>query len=550
MMSRILAVKAALWFFCGAAMVVAVARFWHGLGATTALTDRTPWGLWIGFDVMGGVALAAGGFMVTGTVHVLQLSRYKPLLRPAVLTAFLGYCAVIVGLIFDLGLPHHIWHPMTHWQTGSALFEVAWCVILYLVVLALELSPVVLEGTRLSRLLALLRRITIPLVILGIMISTLHQSSLGTVILIMPHRLHPLWYSPILPLLFLVSAISLGLMMVVAESLTTAWIYRREPEIPLLEGLARAALPVLGLYFLMRVGDLAWRGQLRHLDTSLPGLLFMVEMLLAVLLPMALLALPRVRRSRWGLGCASGLVVAGLVLNRVTVSGIATLSSTGDSYSPAWTEFAISLGIVAAAALVFFFMVEHFKVLGRGRPESPGTWKKGLLINAPVFVVAAALAYSLLPGEARSGPRPRATPVQPAKGGETLIIDGDRAHLRVAFEHTTHQEMLGEDQSCPKCHHRDLAGQSNSPCAGCHGDMHLPTRVSNLGPPKEGSSIKANNKMPAMVVGYKAAMHGLCIPCHRQEAGEEDPPASQATAKRESLSYECGACHPPTLKNQ
>jgi len=544
-MSRIQTVKAFLWTICGAAMVVAVARFWHGLGATTALTDRTPWGLWIGFDVMGGVALAAGGFMVTGTVHVLQLSRYTPLLRPAVLTAFLGYCAVIVGLIFDLGLPHHIWHPIIHWQTGSALFEVAWCVILYFAVLALEVAPVVLERTHFKRALRLLRRITVPLVILGIMLSTLHQSSLGSLLLIMPHRLHPLWYSPILPLLFFISAIALGLMMVVAESLTTAWLYRRQPELSLLEGLARAVLPVLGLYFVIRCGDLVWRSKLQHLDTSLPGLLFLAEMVLTVLLPMVLLAAPGARRSRVGLGLAASLVVAGFVLNRITVSIVATLSSTGDTYFPAWTEFAVSLGVVAGAALVFFFFVEHFSVLGEEISRGRGTWKKGLLCNGPAFMVAVALAYSFLPGEARSGPRPRATPVQPAKGGETLIIDGDRAHLRVAFEHTTHQEMLGEEQSCPKCHHRDRPGQSNSTCAGCHGDMHLPTRISDLGPPKEGSSIKANNKGPAMAVGYKAAMHGLCIPCHRQEAGEEDPPASQATARRDPLIYECGACHPP-----
>ena len=196
MSKRLITLKTVLWTFAGALAALTFARFWHGLGATTNLSDATPWGLWIALDVMAGVALAAGGFVLAGTVYIFGLEKYRPLVRPAILTAFLGYVAVAVGLIYDLGLPWHIWHPMVYWQHHSVLFEVAMCVMTYLAVLALEFSPVVLEHPSFERpvfrvMLRLLKMFTIPLVIAGIILSTLHQSSLGSLFLIVPHRLHP-----------------------------------------------------------------------------------------------------------------------------------------------------------------------------------------------------------------------------------------------------------------------------------------------------------------------------------------------------------------------
>jgi len=261
-------VKSILWFIMGAAAVVAVARFYRGLGSSTAMSDTTPWGLWIGFDVMGGVALAAGGFVVAATVYVFRRDQCHAVARSAVLTAFLGYVAVAVGLLFDLGLPWNIWRPMFHWQHHSALFEVAWCVMLYLAVLALEFSPVVLEKSPFQKLYKFAKALTLPLVILGIMLSTLHQSSLGTLFMIMPFRLHPLWYSPLLPLIFFVSAVGLGLAMVCVESLFSSWLYDRKVERPLLNGLAKAAVWVLSLYCLIRIGDTCWTGTGRATSSS------------------------------------------------------------------------------------------------------------------------------------------------------------------------------------------------------------------------------------------------------------------------------------------
>ncbi|MEJ2369159.1 MAG: polysulfide reductase NrfD, partial [Acidobacteriota bacterium] len=197
--NRIVVFKGILWLLTGLAAAVAVIRFVFGLGVSTALTDTTPWGLWIGFDVMGGVALAAGGFVLAALVHIFHRDRYHAAARPAILTAFLGYGAVVVGLLFDLGLPWHIWHPVVFWNIHSPLFEVAWCVMLYLTVLALEVAPVILVKTHFQRLYRFLTRLALPIMILGIMLSTLHQSSLGSMLLIMPFRVHPLWYSKLLP---------------------------------------------------------------------------------------------------------------------------------------------------------------------------------------------------------------------------------------------------------------------------------------------------------------------------------------------------------------
>ena len=214
-MNKLNTVKSILWALVSIGVVLAISRFSMGLGATTNLSDDIPWGLWIVFDVMGGVALAAGGFVIAGTVYIFHLEKYRPILRPAVLTAFLGYIAVAVGLLFDLGLPWRIWHAMILWQHHSVLFEVAWCVMLYLTVLALEFAPVVLEHKWFQHPLfqtihRLLKWFTIPLVIAGIVLSTLHQSSLGSLFLIMPHRLHPLWYTPILPTIVLCNSDWIG----------------------------------------------------------------------------------------------------------------------------------------------------------------------------------------------------------------------------------------------------------------------------------------------------------------------------------------------------
>jgi len=293
MMTRVGAVKTILWAIVGLWVAVSVVRFATGLGTTTDLDNATPWGLWIAFDVMSGVALAAGGFVMAATVYIFGLERFRPFVRPAILTAFLGYAAVAVGLLYDLGQPWRIWHPMIYWQHHSVLFEVAMCVMLYLTVLALEFAPVALEhpvfGHPIFRAIHHgLKRVTILLVIAGIVLSTLHQSSLGSLFLIAPHRVHPLWYSPYLYVLFFVSAVGLGLMTVTLESYASAWLFGHRIRRDRIAGLGAAAAVVLGLYAVLRLGDLAMRGQFGLIVTgSWQSTLFLIEMGLSAVAPAA-----------------------------------------------------------------------------------------------------------------------------------------------------------------------------------------------------------------------------------------------------------------------
>ena len=586
---RIVVFKGVLWFLAGLAAAVALIRFTFGLGVATALSDTTPWGLWIGFDVMGGVALAAGGFVMAALVHIFHREKYHPAARPAILTAFLGYAAVAVGLLFDLGLPWHIWHPMFFWNVRSPLFEVAWCVMLYLTVLALEVAPTILEKTKFQRALKFFTRLALPIMILGIMLSTLHQSSLGTMLLIMPFRLHPLWYTPVLPELFFVSAICLGLCMVMFESSTTSWLYRRKPESEMLAGLAKLASIALALYLAFRIGDLAFHGKLGlAFDGSGMANLFLVEMALCAALPMALFAIPRVRRSFTAVWLVSLCSVLGFVLNRINASGLSQVWATDVFYFPAWTEFAISLGIVSGCAIVFFFIQEHFPVDPHGLKEAQeereaagravprfapfsqvwlgAGWRKSARVYSMLFALALALGLTLAP---KSEPVADDAAVR-ARGGAVLRIGASAPH--VYFDHLKHQETFGKADSCRLCHHLHLPGDVGTPCSECHrstfrqtetfdhsrhvarldgnrscGRCHEEEGAEKLLKAKacEGCHAKETPMMAANPVvktfksgkaaGYRDAMHGMCIPCHREKAG--DPEVNRPDLAR------CGACH-------
>ena len=192
-------------FLMAAGFYATFVRFTKGLGASTNLSDQFPWGIWVSFDVLCGVMLAAGGFTLTAAVHILNIKRLHSIIRPTILTAFLGYLLVSAALMFDLGKPYNIWHPLIMRNPHSVMFEVAYCVMLYTAVLALEFSPIVLERFKMEKSLKIVGRILIPLVIFGVILSTLHQSSLGTLYLIVPEKLHPFWYSPLLPVFFFLS---------------------------------------------------------------------------------------------------------------------------------------------------------------------------------------------------------------------------------------------------------------------------------------------------------------------------------------------------------
>jgi Ni/Fe-hydrogenase subunit HybB-like protein len=350
-----------LWLLLLLGLVAAIIRFSQGLGAATSLSDGRPWGLWISFDVLCGVALAAGGFTLAATVYIFRLERFYPLLRPTIITAFLGYLLAAGSIIFDLGHPLRFWHPIFHWNLHSPMFEVAICVMLYTTVLALEVSPVVFEGLDWRKPLKWVRAITIPLVIAGIVLSTMHQSSLGSLFLLVPNRLNALWYTAWLPLLFFISAVCAGLSMIIIESSLSASAYRRKLEFGLLKEVGGALFYVLALYLILRLLFLLLDGKLGLMFSSGgASILFLLEVVGGVILPLALLSMPKFRHSRTGLFRAALLVTLGVVLNRFNVSffGLA-----GASYLPTWMELAVTIGLIAAGLLAYDFMIKRFPVL-------------------------------------------------------------------------------------------------------------------------------------------------------------------------------------------
>jgi Ni/Fe-hydrogenase subunit HybB-like protein len=361
-------IKLTFWKLVFVALLAAgfyatVVRFTQGLGQSTNLNDQFPWGIWVGFDVLCGVMLAAGGFTLTAAVHIFNIKRLHPIVRPTVLTAFLGYLLVSVALMFDLGRPYRIWHPLIMRNPHSVMFEVAYCVMLYTTVLALEFAPIVLERFNLQRPLKIIRAILIPTVILGVMLSTLHQSSLGTLYLIMPEKLHPFWYSPLLPAFFFISAIAVGLAMTIFESSMSSRHFGRQLELPILQELGRVLVVVLCVYGTLRFEDLLHRGILRlTLVPSYEMYLFWLEISLSLALPLILLSQRKVRSTAGGLYVAAVLVVLGFITNRLNVSITGLESSAGLHYVPKWTEIAVTGAIIAAGFALFGLAVKYLPI--------------------------------------------------------------------------------------------------------------------------------------------------------------------------------------------
>jgi Ni/Fe-hydrogenase subunit HybB-like protein len=352
-------------------------RIFYGLGGSTNLSDQFPWGIWIAFDVMCGVGLAAGGFTLVAIVHIFRIEKYHPVLRPAILTAFLGYSLVVVGLLFDLGRPDRLWHPLVMWNPHSVMFEVAWCVTLYSTVLFLEFLPVVFEKFGLHKPLEWIHRISVPLMILGVLLSTLHQSSLGTLFLIVPEKLYPLWYTPILPLLFYVSAIAVGLAMTIFESWHSSRAFGRALELPLLASLGRVLAVVMSVYLWIRFLDLSHRHVFPLLSQNrIETWLFALEIVLMVV-PTILLYQSSIRLRPGRLYACAVMVVFGFIANRLNVGTTGLEAGSGVHYVPRWSEVAVTFSIVAAGFVIFRMIAQYFPIFEAQEethsPELPKT---------------------------------------------------------------------------------------------------------------------------------------------------------------------------------
>jgi len=341
----------------GIAGMVALYRLFFGLGAATNLSNAWPWGFWIAFDVLGGVAMAAGGFLIAGAVYILNWKKYKPIVRPAVLNAFFGYLLAAIAISLDIGRTFRIWHPMFMWQVNSIMFIVAIHVVLYTSTLATESSPMIFEKLKMTKAYNLVTRIMVPVVIFGVLLSLLHQSSLGAVYLIVPSKLSPLWYSSLLPYMFLISAIMMGLSMVSFETILSSWAFKHKPPIDILSGLAKGTLITAVVYFIFKLWILlSGPGIGLAFNGSLASNMFLIEMLIGVILPLVLLASKDMRNRVNSVFTINILVIIGTLVNRMNVAifGIADhTSKMGVDYFPTLMEFLLTLGMVAFAIFGF-----------------------------------------------------------------------------------------------------------------------------------------------------------------------------------------------------
>jgi len=370
---RIGVLPAILLGLMGIAFVVAMMRYAFGIGTISDLSYAYPWGFWISFDLFTGVVISSGGFLMAGTVYILRIKEFEPMLRPSVLTAFLGYIMVAVALLVDLGQPLRIWYMMIHWNGTSVLLEIGICVMLYLTVLAIEFAPVALEGFKLQKWAHLIHKFIMPFVILGVVLSTLHQSSLGSLLLIQPTKLHPLWWTPILPIMFFTSAISVGLSMIILESSLSSRYFQRGLETHLLTKLAKALPIALGVYLALKFGELAVAGDLQYLFTSgTMSILFWAEILIGVVTPMVWFSIKKNRESASGLLTGAVITLLGLILNRFNVSWFAvkhpdpltyipTFMGNVD-YFPTFPEVAVSIGIFSAGIMAFGLAAKYLPV--------------------------------------------------------------------------------------------------------------------------------------------------------------------------------------------
>jgi len=589
----------------GVGYAFGITRLLLGLGQVTNLDDHNPWGLWISFDVACGVALAAGGFTTAALVDIFGRRKYTPLLRPAILTAFLGYLWVAIALSFDLGRYWNIWRPIFNWQGNSVLFEVGMCVAVYLCVLTVEMSPSILEGLK-ARIdhkewgAALLRRVEGPLmglyaavrvvlpifIVAGVVLSCMHQSSLGTLMLIAPTKMSPLWDTSILPLLFLFSAFMVGFPMVILESIYANISFGRSPEMDLLTPLSRFIPWFVGAYALLKFGDLAFRfDTLELLARPAATTSLAVEILVGVVAPFLLLLNKAVRRSVGWLFLSVALIIFGVVLNRVNVFLVAyDAPYSTRAYFPSVGEIAMTIAIVSSILFCYRFFVTFFPILpgyqpervaemarirdARARTVSPA-WTWAIRGAAVAFLLGFVAVYNVVHVTAERGSMrlvrdvsrvQTAAPVfakvassRPGRppGYENFYVlrseflaGRSDDYEPVPFSHRIHDEITGGD--CSACHHRfspdpsdrvgvDLAEfhaqfdvKLGGACSACHQDMDAKAPQGCQHCHAAPSEADAPSR-----IGLKGAYHRQCIGCHEGQPATAYAPTA------------CNSCHHP-----
>jgi Ni/Fe-hydrogenase subunit HybB-like protein len=350
-------------------LIAGVWRLFFGMGSTTALTDGYPWGIWIGFD-FALIAFAAAGFTMTTLVYVFHQEQYRDAMRPAVLAGLCGYVAVLALLVLDLGRWDRFYHFIIYWNVHSPLFEISWCVLLYTTVLLIENSPQLFEWLGKPGLVRIIHRIVVVLVIVGLTLSSLHQSTLGTLYLNMPNRLAALWYSPILSLLFFVSSVMAGLSIAMVAYMAAVRLTGRTAKPAILSGLATGVAWATLLYVVLKLGDLLLAGELpAFFAFDRLSWLMWLELGVFAVLPMTLFFIPALRNRRSVQWIGVTLILCGILLNRFNATLFAQLAPAGASYSPHPLEWLSTLGVLAAAVLAWYLGVRYLPMFSDAHPE-------------------------------------------------------------------------------------------------------------------------------------------------------------------------------------
>ena len=365
----------------GISFVVAMIRYAYGIGPISNLSNAYPWGFWISFDLFTGVAIGSGAFVMAAIVYIFELKEFQPLVRPSVLTGFLGYIMVVIALLVDLGHPERIWYMLIHHNHTSVLLEIGICVMSYLTVLAIEFAPVIFEGLKWEKWAHLLHKFIMPFVILGVVLSTLHQSSLGSLLLIQPEKLFPLWWTPILPVEFFISAVAIGMGMVILESSLSSRYFKRGLELDLLEKLSRAIPVVLGIYLLVKFVEIFIAGDAHYLFTSgWMSVLFWAEVLIGAVIPLVLFSIKRIRSNANSILISAIILLVGMILNRFDVSWFAVRHPDPITYLPSFManhvhywpslpEVSVSIGIFSAGILAFGLIAKYFPLFDDGHQQ-------------------------------------------------------------------------------------------------------------------------------------------------------------------------------------
>jgi len=352
-------------------LILIVIRFWKGLGSITNLNQEFPWGLWIGFDVVTGVAFAGGAYVLTFMVYILKLDKYHSIVRITVLNGFLAYLFYAGALLLDLGRPWHVINPIigNSFGVSSVLFLVAWHFMLYMIAELIEFSPAIAEWLGLDRLRKILKSLTIGAVIFGITLSTLHQSGLGALFLMASDKIHPLWYSEFIPILFFISSIFAGLSMVIFEGSISDKVFSdhishedHKKHNGIILGLAKVCAVAMFVYLFSKLIVLI-HGQNAELLFTKWGLWYLVEVIGFVLIPFILFVYSVKNSSILIAKIASIMTLIGIILNRLNISVIAFKWDMPNHYMPTWMEIEVTLCIIFIEIWVLRWIVNRMPVL-------------------------------------------------------------------------------------------------------------------------------------------------------------------------------------------